>query len=273
MSLETTLSANRAGQRGSLRLEFSPRGGRTALVRRHASTPFGAVKAGYPDGSGNAEVQVTNPSGGVLGGDRLDMKVSLAPDAAATIITQGATKAYQGLTAEQNSIFDLGNNACLEYLPHHLIPYAGSNFRQTTDFRLDDSATLIYWETFSAGRVARDERFGYESLSSRTRIFRGGIPQVVEGFDLSSGGEPFGGYSYIGSLYILASADLSSLAEELHDGLTGNGVLASAGVPVDGLCAVRILSEGAHDLYRGLNVCRLTARSFLGLTPPPREVW
>ena len=273
MSLETPLSVSRTGQRGFLRLVFEPRGRKTALTERHASAPFGAVRAGYPDDSGCAEVQITNPSGGVLGGDRLETEVSLEPGAAATILTQGATKAYQGPLAEQNSIFDLGNSAFLEYLPHHLIPYAGSNFRQTSEFRLAEDATLVYWEAFASGRVARGERFKYKSLSSRTRIFRRGMPQVVDGFDLSSGGEPFGGYSYAGSLYILAPANLSPLAEKLHEVLAESSALASASVPSDGICSVRILSEKVRELHRALNDCRIIYRSHLDLSPPPREVW
>ena len=273
MSLETPLGVNRTGQRGSLRLVFEPRGAKTALAERHASTPFGAVRAGYTDESGAAEVQITNPSGGVLGGDRLEMEVSLAPGASATILTQGATKAYRGPVAEQNAVFGLGSGAFLEYLPHHIIPYGGSNFRQTSDFRLAADATLIYWEAFSAGRVAREERFGYESLSSRTRIFREGLPQVVDGFELSNEGEPFGGYSYVGSLYILGPLDLSSLAEGLHEVAAGGGALASASVPADGLCVVRVLSGNTRELYRTLNACRMACRAYLDLAPPSREVW
>lgn len=260
-----------AGQDGLLSLRFEPRGGRTALVGRYASTPFGAVRAGYPDESGIAEVQVTNPAGGILGGDRLEMEVSLAPGA--TMLTQGATKVYRERLAEQNAVFDLGGGSFLEYLPHHLIPYAGSNFRQVSEFRLAANSTLIYWEAYAAGRVARDERFEYENLSSRTRIFREGVPQVMDGFELTGGEEPFGGYSYMGSFYVLTPVALSPLADRLHEALGGSASLASATAPADGLCAARIFSDKAQEIYRSLNACRLVARSFLDLTPPPREVW
>lgn len=201
------------------------------------------------------------------------MEVTLASDTAATILTQGATKAYRGSVAEQNAGFELGEDTFLEYLPHHLIPFGGSNFRQMSEFRLAKNANLFYWEAFSAGRVARGERFRYGSLSSRTRIFRCGVPQVVDGFELSGGGEPFGGYSYMGSLYILAPANLSPLAEKLHEVLVRSDALASASVPSDRLCAVRVLSEKAHELYEALNACRTIYRAHLNLPPPPHQVW
>jgi hypothetical protein len=41
-------------------------------------------------------------------------------------------------------------------------------------------------------------------LYYRTRILREKVPQAVDGLDLFGGGEPFGGYSYLGALYVLA---------------------------------------------------------------------
>lgn len=244
------------------------------ISERHASAPFGAVRASYPDGSGAAEVQVTNPSGGVLGGDRLELDVALEPGASATVVTQGATKAYRGAEARGDAVFRVGPGAFLEHLPHHLIPYAGSNFRQTAEFRLAGDATLIAWDACAAGRVARGERFAFGSLGGRTRVFREGLPEAVDGFELRGGGEPFGGYLYLGSLYVLAPADLSPLAEKLH-GLLGDlpEVLGSASAPGWGLCAVRVLAPGATALYGAFNACRAAARSALGFTAPPRKVW
>lgn len=50
---------------------------------RYVSAPFGAVGAHYPYGSGMLEVQITNPAGGILGGDRLGSGIDLAPGSAA----------------------------------------------------------------------------------------------------------------------------------------------------------------------------------------------
>lgn len=48
------------------------------------------------------------------------------------------------------------------------------------------------------------------------RIFRDNLPEVVDGFDLDAGGEPFGGYLHVGTAYVLAPRDLAPLAEKLH---------------------------------------------------------
>lgn len=274
-SIRTHTSAEGCtGQRGSLRLSLKPRGERTVLAERYWESPFGSVRANYPDGSGIPEVQITNPSGGILGGDRLEMDVALAPGSAATILTQAANKAYKGTEARQSATFRVGEGGFLEYLPHYLIPFARSDYRQETEVHLAEDATLLAWDAFSAGRVACGERFAFEGLSSRTRIFRGSLSEVVDGLDLRAGGEPFGGYSYLGAVYVLAPRSLEPLADNLHAALSGlPGLLASASAPTPRLCTARILVRDAATLYRALNGCRAATRTCLDLPPTAREIW
>ncbi|WP_119071245.1 urease accessory protein UreD [Rubrobacter indicoceani] len=246
------------------------------------SAPFGSVRAIYPDSAGTAEVQVTNPSGGVLGGDGLSMCVSLAPGSRATLLTQGATKAYRGERSLQTSAFGVGEGATLEYLPHHAIPYAGSSFFQKTEFRLDRGASLLAWDAFSAGRVARGERFAFSGLSSMTRIYRDGLPVVVDGMELPGaeaepGAEPFGGYSYLGSVYVLAPGDLRRLADGVSAALGGlhpeRRMLASASAVAEGCVVVRLLAANATALYDALNLVRVRSRRVLDLPSGARDVF
>ena len=219
------------------------------------------------------EVQVTNPSGGILGGDRLKLEVDLAPGSSATLLTQAANKAYRGPESSQDAVFRLREGSFLEYLLHHLIPYAASNYRQQTTFHLAPDATLLTWDAVSAGRLARGERFAFDSLAGRTRIFRDGVPEVVDGFDLAGGRESFGGYPYLAAAYVLAPTDLGPLADMLHEELSGApAALASSSAPSAGLCAVRILADSSHALYVVLNLCRVVSREFLGLPVAAREV-
>lgn len=167
------------------------------------------------------EVQITNPAGGILGGDVLGVDVDVAPGSSATVVTQAASKAYRREEASQTAVFRVGGGAFLEYLPHHLIPYASSNYRQETTFHLVPDAVLLTWDAFSAGRVARGERFAFDRLRARTSVFRRGVPEAVDGLDLAGWDEPFGGYSYTAAAYVVAPRDLGPLAEKLHDSLAG----------------------------------------------------
>jgi urease accessory protein len=75
------------------------------LAGRYASAPFGSVWANYPDSSGIPEIQITNPSGGILGGDLLEVEISLAPGSTATVLTQAANKVYKVVEARQDATF------------------------------------------------------------------------------------------------------------------------------------------------------------------------
>jgi urease accessory protein len=273
MTTTTPIRTKRKDQRGSLWLSFEPKDNRTVLAGWYTSSPFGAVRANYPDGSGIPEVQITNPSGGILGGDSLELEISLAPGSSATILTQAANKAYRGETSEQRALFRVGEGAFLEYLPHHLIPYSGSDYRQVTTFQLAPDSTLITWDAYAAGRVARSERFYFTGLYSRTRISRYGIPEVVDGFELTGGTEWFGGYPYTAAIYILAPRNLESLAKTLLDLLAvAPGALASSSALSSGICAIRALANDAHTLYRLLNRSRDLARRSLKRPVPAREI-
>lgn len=269
----TPILARAPGKHGLLRLSFELRGSGTVLAERYWRSPFGAVRANHPDDTGVPEVQITNPSGGILGGDWLEMEISVASGSSATVLTQAANKAYRGDAAVQEATFAVGEGAFLEYLPHHLIPYAGSKHRQETTFDLAPGATLITWDAYSAGRVARGERFAFDRLSAKTRISIDGFPLVMDGFGLTGGAEHFGGYSYVAAVYIVAPKDFKELADELHESLVSMpGVLASASAPADGFCSVRTLTEEAHDLYHSLNSVRRLVRGHLGFPIPAREV-
>ena len=50
---------------------------------------------------------------------------------------------------------------------------------------------LLVWDAFSAGRLARGERFVFDRLSVETSIFREELSKAVDGFELLAGGEPF----------------------------------------------------------------------------------
>jgi len=245
----------------------------TRVARRFASQPFGAVAVTRPDRSGVPEVQITNPAGGTLGGDRLELDVRLAAGAQATVCTQGATKVYRGASAVARSRLAVAEGGLLEYVPHHAIPFAGSRYRQETVVELAVEATLIAWEAFGAGRIARGERFAFDRLSSRTLLLRDGTPEAIDGLELEGGGEAFGGYSYLATVYVVAPGELAGLAEELHGFLaTLPGALASASTPAPGVVAARILAGDGPVLYRALNGVRALARTMLGLGPAPREV-
>lgn len=99
------------------------------------------------------------------------------------------------------------------------------------------------------------------------------MPEVIDGLDLAGGDGRFGGYSYTAAAYVVAPRDLGPLAEGLHDFLAGfPGALASASAPAPGLCAARVLTAGAPELYSALNGVRGLTRKSFDLPAPARKV-
>ncbi len=257
-----------------MRLGLEKRGEKTSLTRRYFTVPFGPTWAIHPPGTQSMpELLITTPAGGILSGDRYDIDVSLGPGAAASVLTTGATKVYRGPDSRQSAFFRMDEGAFLEYLPHHVIPFADSAYRQENTFSLSEGATLVCWEAYSAGRVGRGERFAFSSLSNRTRISRDGVPEVVDGFELLGGGEPFAGYSYTGTIFVCGPGGFEALAGRVHTLLSGlTGVLASSSAPSPRLCVTRVLAHRSPALYRALNGSRRVIREHIGLPEPPRDV-
>ena len=55
-------------------------------------------------------------------------------------------------------------NAALEWIPEPFIPHAGASYVQTTKIGLQGSASLLFFEWLSPGRVAMGEVFAYQNL-------------------------------------------------------------------------------------------------------------
>ena len=133
---------------------------------------------------GSALVHLHNVSGGLLGGDELAMSLEIGENAQAQVTTTGATRIYRSRAdaapAIQRIHVHVGQNACLEYLPDPIIPFAGSRFTQDTKIQLDASSGLFWWEVLAPGREARDELFAYDAVEMKTSICALDSPIAIE---------------------------------------------------------------------------------------------
>jgi Na+/proline symporter len=116
-----------------------------------------------------------------------------------------------------------------------------------------------------------------DRLSSSTGVYVDDSPLATDGFELPGiypvGGEHFGGYSYLATVFVVAP-DAAGLAEELHSLLRlETGTLASSSAPSERLCISRMLTGSAPALYRMLNLCRGVVRERLSLPEGRRGIW
>src|SRR5439155_13433894 len=161
----------RVGRDGTLALALERRGGATVLGPCRYTLPLQVLSPLALDGPA-AVVSVLNPTGGLVGGDRLAIDVALGPAAHGCLTTPSATKVYRtaGAAAEQRVRLRLEAGAILEWVPDHTIPFADSAFRQAIDCEVGDGATLLLMDAFAAGRVARGEVWRFALLESTVTV-------------------------------------------------------------------------------------------------------
>ena len=161
--------------RARLALEFAlasqPR--QTILAATQQQPPLRVVRA-FPLEDGAALVHLHNVSGGLLGGDALELSIRVGAGAQAQVTTTGATRIYRpkpnAPVATQVTEISVGEEALLEYVPDAMIPFSGARFAQRTTIQLAAGAGLFWWEIVAPGREASGEEFAYESIEWATSL-------------------------------------------------------------------------------------------------------
>ena len=120
------ISSN-SGWEAHLHLGFIKENDRTSIQNRKHFGPLQIQKPFYPDTDGTCHVYVLHPPGGVVGGDRFDIRIDLEPNAKALITTGAASKFYRsgGPIACQNQKIRLAARGILEWFPMENIFFSG----------------------------------------------------------------------------------------------------------------------------------------------------
>jgi urease accessory protein len=246
------------------------------LARARSTLPL-QVLAPMALGHPAAVVSIVNPTGGLLGGDRLTVDVSVGPAAHACLTTPSATKVYRtpGAPARQDVALRLEAGAICEWVPDHTIPFAGSALRQRIEADVADDACLILVDAFAAGRVGRGERWAFRRLESAITVRDGKGWLLHDRFVLTCDDalDPgrlgaADGRPYFASLVVIAS-DVAAFRRAVAARFPAGGeTLAAAGsLPRRGVL-VRCLAPSAPALLDAIDALWAAARRHvLGLPP------
>jgi urease accessory protein len=165
-------AANRA--RGAVCLEVQLRDG---LTRRGALHESGSLRVRFPspEGDGLSAVLV-NTAGGIAGGDRLRVEVTLGEGAHLTLTTAAAEKVYraQDEGAELKISLKVADGARLAWLPQETILFDQARLSRRIDIDLSDGASLVLGEIVVFGRAAMGETMQRGGFVDRWRFRRGG---------------------------------------------------------------------------------------------------
>jgi urease accessory protein len=107
----------------------------------------------YPEGDQICHNVLVHPPGGLVGGDTLDIQVSVAKGAHGLVSTPGATRFYKsgGHPALQQVVAHVADGARLEWLPLEAIAYNDCEATNRAIFNLDPGAELIAWDVAALG--------------------------------------------------------------------------------------------------------------------------
>ncbi len=260
-----------------LELGYTRIGDATRPVLRRHSGPLRVQKHLYPEGPEVCQHIIVHPPGGIAGGDRLDISVTLGPGAWAQLTSPGAAKWYRAASpAFQDLQLRVEAGATLEWLPQETIVYSAAQAELNTRIELHGDARLFYWDIVALGRPAAGERFDAGHFQARLDIRRDDRliwheRQRIAGADalLDS---PIGldGRSVFATLIASGEldADLLERCRELPSRVRGDLT------QLPGLIVARCLADEAlHARAWLIDLWRLLRPALLGREAVPPRIW
>ena len=269
------------GRAGRLQLQYAQRDGRTIIATSHCTSPWHLLPPIYLDDTGAAYTLLVNPSGGLVGGDRLSVEMTVDEKAHVLISAPSANRVYrsEGDVSAQDIELAVGPGAILEWLPEQTIPFAGSRFRQTIHATLAPGAMILLWDAIASGRIARGERWAFATLENEIRITTASGSALLERYALDPATNLgaiglAADWDYVASLYVVNDAATPEVWSRLETriGLVldehAEQVLGGVSQPAVPGIAVKLLAKSAPDLTRIQDALWAAVRAELWGLPP-----
>lgn len=157
--------------RAELKLDYTLESQRTVARFLHQG-PLRILQSLYPEGDQICHNVLVHPPGGLVGGDTLDIRVSVAKGAHGLVSTPGATRFYKsgGHPALQHVVAHVSNGARLEWLPLEAIAYNNCEATNRAIFNLEPSAELITWDVTALGLPSSDMAFNQGHFQQHLEI-------------------------------------------------------------------------------------------------------
>jgi len=201
---------------------------------------------------------LVNTAGGVTGGDRLSLDVTVGEGADLSITTQAAERAYR---AQPNEVGHITTNitvkadAIMKWLPQEMILFDRSSLNRRLNIDLAETARLLMVEPLVFGRSAMDETLTNIDFCDRIIVTRGKTPlyldQTVLRGDVASHLARPAIANSAGAManMVFVAPNASDHLREIQDLLP-----ASGGVSLldDDILVMRLLASDSFELRRTL---------------------
>ncbi len=275
MSTAASTTAD-AGWHAELDLEFTADGSRTVLSKRRHCGPLMVQRPFYPEGE-VCHCYVIHPPGGIVGGDRLDIRVTAERGAHVVMTTPAAGKFYRsdGRRAQLSQRIEV-NDAVVEWLPQESIFFGESQVRMQTRVQVRGNAKFLGWEVACYGRPASGDTFATGCVFQGFELWRDAVPLVLDQLRLDGAHpmmqSPWGlaGYGVLGTLLAYPAGEPE--VQAVRSIAVAAGHLTAT--LVDGVLVCRCLAHHTHLAKDTLlSVWKQLRPSMLGREAVLPRVW
>jgi urease accessory protein len=260
------LSVGKSGKLGVLQLDLEKDkyNNKTSIKNQFYKVPLCIKRALYLEETcpEMAYIYIISPSGGILQGDRYRTDIVLKKSAKSHITTQSATRIYKMNNNFGTQIInlDVDENCYLEYIPDQIIPFKNSKYYQVSNIKVHDTATCVYSEILTPGRVASNESFEYDlcymkvksvNHQNKTRFID--IAKLEPKKENIKSFGIMGGYDILGNVYVLIPksyvTEIKNEINALLNNLNLNNVIGGCTkMPDDSGLLVRLLGQYVFDI-------------------------
>ena len=269
----------------SLQLAYTREDTRCVAHYRHEG-PLRILQSLYPEGDGICHNVLVHPPGGLVGGDTLDITLTVGAGAHGLVTTPGATRFYRssGEPARQLLHARIESGARLEWLPLEALAYKQCRAENKAVFELAPGAELMGWDVTALGLPAAEQPFTEGSFAQHLEVPGVWLEQGrIDAQDARLMDGPLGlaGQRCLGTLFFVAGEPITRTRREaaldsVRALIDAHALRATAGAtsPHPQVLVVRVLAPLVEPAMQLLKSLRATWRQQLWqLDPVPPRIW
>lgn len=181
LGIDTRNNKTNRNWKAELSLSISPRSDKSVVDKSRQNGPLTIQNPFYPEGD-ICHLYLLHPPAGIVGGDHLNLELTIQKNGAALVTTPGATKFYRssGAVAKQSQQFKIDNNASLEWLPQETIYFPNANANLETTIHMAEKANFIGWEIHCLGLPVNKKDFESGKARIGFSLYRKNKPILLE---------------------------------------------------------------------------------------------
>ena len=198
------------------------------VFKSKSTSPYKLMKSTH-DSEGRCILPILHTAGGLVGGDLLEVDVTLEKNSKVLLTTSSAQKVYgsvgrskinpEGIFSKQKNLVTILDHSHLEYFPQETIIFANGLYEQKFKVSIAETSTFLFTDLIRLGRSSSGESIQSGVFRSKLEIIRNNDLyddwEYVDQIELSKASyEAFSGMNYMpvfGSLIWICKKDFSKL--------------------------------------------------------------